>query len=205
MKNTADTVIVLDCETTGLSPNNGDRMIEIGAVRLQNGVIVERFQKLMNPGQWINSFIENYTGITNEMLQDQPDCEDVMAEFSDFICDYNLVAHNASFDKRFLDAELKKINKTYKGSFCCSMLVARRIYQNAPNHQLETLISYTNIQPTGSFHRALADAEMTAYLWTSMIDNINARYKIPIMYFNYLQKLSRINKTYAHKYLCSLL
>ena len=64
----ADNVVVLDFETTGLSPNQGDRAIEIGAVRLSKGVVVERFQELMNPGFRISGFIENYTGITNAML-----------------------------------------------------------------------------------------------------------------------------------------
>ena len=65
----ADTVVVLDFETTGLSPDYGDRAIEIGAVKLVDGVLVDRFQQLMNPGQRISSFIENYTGITNSMLK----------------------------------------------------------------------------------------------------------------------------------------
>ena len=124
----ADTVIVLDFETTGLSPDYGDRAIEIGAVRIENGEVVERFQALMNPGRRINSFIEGYTGITNGMLKDAPPCKEVMHEFADFINGYNLVAHNASFDKRFLDAELDKISRSYSGQFACSMLMSRRIY-----------------------------------------------------------------------------
>ena len=66
----ADTVIILDFETTGLSPDMGDRAIEIGAVRIENGIIKERFQELMNPSQRISSFIESYTGITNNMLDE---------------------------------------------------------------------------------------------------------------------------------------
>lgn len=81
----ADSVVVLDFETTGLSPQYGDRAIEIGAVLLENGVIVDRFQRLMNPGFRISPFIESYTGITNEMLKAEPPCEEVMAGFSDFI------------------------------------------------------------------------------------------------------------------------
>ena len=69
MNSTADTVIVLDFETTGLSPDYGDRAIEIGAVKLVNGELVDRFQQLMNPHKRISAFIENYTGITNEMLK----------------------------------------------------------------------------------------------------------------------------------------
>ena len=71
----ANTVIILDFETTGLSPDMGDRAIEIGAVCIENGEVIDHFQELMNPGQYIDSFIEGYTGITNEMLADAPPCE----------------------------------------------------------------------------------------------------------------------------------
>lgn len=202
--NNADTVVVLDFETTGLSPNYGDRAIEIGAVLLKNGTIVDRFQKLMNPGKPIDSFITSYTNITNQMLADQPCCEEIMAEFADFIGDYNLIAHNASFDKRFLDAEFNRINRTYTGKFCCSMLVARRFYQDAPNHKLETLMSHTNIKPTGNFHRALADAEMTALLWAKIIADIKDKYGITNLQFNSLTKLTKTSKKLANKYLLSL-
>ena len=76
-----ETVIVLDFETSGISPDSGDRAIEIGAVKLRGGVVAERFQSLMNPGLRINSFIENYTGITNRMLQDAPQAPVVMRDF----------------------------------------------------------------------------------------------------------------------------
>ena len=84
----ADTTIVLDFETTGLSPDYGDRAIEIGAVKLVDGKVVETFQKLMYPGKRIDFFIESYTGITNSMLKKAPPCEEVMCEFSDFINGY---------------------------------------------------------------------------------------------------------------------
>ena len=74
----ADSLIVLDFETTGLSPNVGDRAIEIGAVRLEKGEVVERFQALMNPGKPVSGFIENYTGITNRMLSKAAPCDEVM-------------------------------------------------------------------------------------------------------------------------------
>lgn len=110
----ADTVIVLDFETTGLSPDHGDRAIEIGAVKLDKGRIVDRYQRLMNPRQRISGFIEDYTGITNTMLRKAPRCEDVMEEFSEFIGNANLVAHNATFDRKFLDAECRRIRRGYK-------------------------------------------------------------------------------------------
>ncbi len=197
----ADTVIVLDFETTGLSPDYGDRAIEIGAVRIENGEVVERFQSLMNPGRRINSFIEGYTGITNGMLKNAPPCKEVMHKFADFINGYNLVAHNASFDKRFLDAELDKISRSYSGQFACSMLMSRRIYQDAPNHKLGTLIEYTNIPADGVFHRALYDSEMTTKLWLAMLDNISERYDIESIPFTLTQKLTKIPKHDVHQFL----
>lgn len=137
MVSNAGSVVVLDFETTGLSPGVGDRAIEIGAVKLVDGCITERFQSLMYPGQRISGFIESYTGITNKMLKAAPPCKEVMRDFSGFISGCDLVAHNASFDKRFLDAELKRIRCQYSGEFACSMLVARRLYQDAPNHKLK--------------------------------------------------------------------
>ena len=190
----ADTVIVLDFETTGLSPDMGDRAIEIGAVRLEHGVVKERFQELMNPGQRVSTFIENYTGITNEMLYSAPSCSSVMKQFADFIEGYNLVAHNASFDKRFLDAELTRISKGYSGQFACSMLAARRIFQHAPNHQLGTLVRYANIHSDGAFHRALYDSEMTAKLWSVMLDDISERYTISDISFSLIKKLTKTPK-----------
>jgi DNA polymerase-3 subunit epsilon len=195
----ADTIIVLDFETTGLSPDMGDRAIEIGAVRLEGGVVTARFQELMNPGQRISAFIEDYTGITNEMLRDASSCSSVMKQFADFIEDYNLVAHNASFDKRFLDAELTRISKWYSGKFACSMLAARRIFQNAPNHQLGTLVRYANISSDGAFHRALYDSEMTAKLWSVMLGDISERYTISDIPFSLIQKLSKTPKKSVQK------
>lgn len=190
----ANTVIVLDFETTGLSPDHGDRAIEIGAVRIENGHIAETFQALMNPGRRVSRFIEDYTGISNQMLSNAPPCHEVMNAFADFIAGYNLVAHNASFDKRFLDAELKRISRQYSGSFACSMLAARRIYQAAPNHKLGTLVRYKNIQLEGDFHRALYDSEVTARLWLAMLEDIENQYGARSLSFADIQKLGKTPK-----------
>ena len=197
----ANTVIILDFETTGLSPNMGDRAIEIGAVRLENGEVKDSFQELMNPGQRIGSFIEEYTGITNKMLADAPPCKEVMDKFADFIGDANLVAHNASFDKRFLDAELGRISRQYSGKFTCSMLVARRVYQDAPNYKLGSLVEYANIPADGTFHRALYDSKMTANLWLAMLENIKQNYSICDIPFSLVAKLAKTPKNNVHKLL----
>jgi len=193
----AETVIVLDFETTGLSPDYGDRAIEIGAVKLVDGQLVDSFQQLMYPGKRISSFIENYTGITNTMLKSAPPCAEVMLAFSDFIDGFNLVAHNASFDGRFLDAELNRVKRNQRGAFACSLLVSRRLYPNAPNHKLGTLVKYKDLPQEGAFHRALADAEMTAHLWLRMMSDIKQEHPFDVIPFNVIQKLSRTSKTSA--------
>ncbi|WP_339719480.1 3'-5' exonuclease [uncultured Paraglaciecola sp.] len=197
----ADSLIVLDFETTGLSPDMGDRAIEIGAVRLEKGRVVERFQALMNPRKRISGFIENYTGITNRMLSQAAPCDEVMDAFADFMGDSNLVAHNASFDKRFLDAELSRISRNYDGQFACSLLIARRLYQQAPNHKLGTLISYRNIPSEGDFHRALFDSEMTAKLWMAMLEDISQITTALEVPFTLIQKLSKTPKKAVEKLL----
>jgi len=185
----ANTLIVLDFETTGLSPDNG--------------VVIERFQELMNPGKRISYFIEDYTGITNRMLSKAAPCDEVMERFADFIQGQNLVAHNASFDKRFLDSELKRISRGYQGQFACSLLLSRRLYQTAPNHKLGTLVSYKGITSNGSYHRALYDSEMTTKLWLTMLDDIVERTHIVNVPFSLVQQLSKTTKANVNKFLAS--
>ena len=194
-------VIVLDFETTGLSPRYGDRAIEIGAVLIENNMVVDRFQSLMNPGFRISFFIESYTGINNRMLATAPSCEEVMEQFVEFIGDYPLVAHNASFDRKFLEAELGFIGRSIKNDMACSMLATRRVFPKAPNHKLGTLVRYCNIYTDGTFHRALADAEMTGRLWISMIDEIKNTFGFSTVSFDLMQKLSTIPKAKVVAYL----
>ena len=194
-------VIVLDFETTGLSPGYGDRAIEIGAVLLENNQITGRFQSLMNPGMRINFFIESYTAISNDMVKAAPPCAEVMEEFAKFIGDYPLVAHNASFDQKFLNSEFGFIGRSRNCDMACSMLAARRVYPKAPNHQLGTLVRYCGIDNDGTFHRALADAEMTAHLWISMIDEIKKVFGLKQVSFELMRKLSKISKAKAPAYL----
>ncbi len=197
----ANSIVVLDFETTGLSPDQGDRAIEIGAVKLDKGVITDRFQALMNPGRRISSFIEHYTGINNRMLAVAPTCAKVMTDFSNFIGSSNLLAHNAAFDSRFLAAEFSRLGQLVQGEFACSLLLARRIYQDAPNHKLGTLIDYKNIPSEGNFHRALFDAEMTAELWLIMLNDLCERYGIEHIPFSLVKKLARTPKAQVNKLL----
>ena len=187
-------IVVFDFETTGLSPSHGDRAIEIGAVLLEANRVTANFQSLMNPGFRISSFIESYTGISNRMVSAAPPCELVMEQFAKFIGDYPLVAHNASFDKRFLDAELRCVGIKKQNPMACSMLAARRVYPHAENHKLGTLVSYCSIENNGTFHRALADAEMTGRLWLAMVEHIGDVFGIRNISFSMMQQLSGVPK-----------
>ncbi len=189
----ADSVVILDFETSGLSPNQGDRAIEIGAVKLTDGVISATFQSLMNPGFRVSRFIEDFTGISNAMLADAPPSNEVMAEFARFIAGEHLVAHNASFDKRFLDTEFARSNLHYQGEFTCSLLIARRLQPEAPSHKLGELVRYKHIEHDGTFHRALADAQMTAGLWLALLDELQQSH-ISAPTFAMMQTISKTAK-----------
>ncbi|MBY5990945.1 PolC-type DNA polymerase III [Ferrimonas balearica] len=197
-------LVVLDFETTGLAPDRGDRAIEVGAVRLRQGQVVDRFQGLMNPGFAVSGFIESFTGISNAMLADAPPCGRVMSDFADFLGDDNLVAHNAAFDRRFLDAELAALGRPYAGDFVCSLLVARRFYQQAPNHKLGTLVHYKGLAHDGVFHRALADAEMTASLWRTMVAEMQQQSGVRSLRFADLKRFSQTPKAKAQAFLGAL-
>lgn len=190
-KHSADTLVVFDFETTGMSPDMGERAIEIGAVLIESGRITDRFQQLMNPGIKIPLFIENLTGITNQMIKEAESNASVMAGFYDFIQGHNLVAHNASFDERFLRAEFKRIKKPLSSNIACSMLAARRVLPLAPNHQLQTLVEYRQLPMSGQYHRALADAEVTAHLWLSMLDELREFHQLSSLPFGFMLQLGK--------------
>lgn len=185
--------VVLDFETSGMSPSKGARVIEVGAVRLRGNKIVDRFQRLANPNVFLNDFIIELTGITNEMVRSADPIEEVMEQFSSFIGDDFLVAHNASFDQSFLEAELLNIGRSRALNFGCSMLVSRRVYPQAPNHKLSTLVHYKKLPTNGMYHRALEDAEMTAHLWLMMEADLKEKYSLATIPFTTLSGLARIS------------
>ncbi len=191
---TNETIVVLDFETTGMYPDRGDRAIEIGAVKLVGNTIEERFQSLVNPGFLITKEIENITGITNLMLQDAPPAETVVEDFNRFISSYPLVAHNASFDMKFLESELNLIGKKRPLNFGCTLQLARRIYPDVINYKLETLINYKQIEQKGQFHRALADAEVTAMLWNHLVEDLKNAYGFEDVTFDTMKRIAKISK-----------
>ncbi len=160
-------IAVIDFETTGLSPAQGDRATEVAIVLVQGGRVVDSFQSLMNAGVHISSFIESFTGISNAMIAAAPPAAQVMAQAARFVGGAPLVAHNASFDKRFWQAELARLGPQVPAAhnpFACTMLLARRLYPQAPRHTLGALAALHALPSAGRAHRALADAEVAAAL-----------------------------------------
>ena len=117
----------IDFETTGLSPESGDRIIEVGIAVLEGGRIVDRYQSFINPQARIPGAVVALTGIDDSMVRTAPKAVDVMPEVLKFVGDLPLVAHNASFDRRFMDSELRRIGQRRTNDFICSLLVARRV------------------------------------------------------------------------------
>ncbi|WP_017232923.1 PolC-type DNA polymerase III [Pandoraea sp. B-6] len=172
------TVAVLDFETTGLSPAQGDRATEIAVVLLRDGQIVDRYQSLMNAGRRIPSDVVNLTGITNDMISTAPAVSKVMREVAQFVGKHPVVAHNAGFDRRFWQAELALVRMPADQSFACTMLASRRIYPHAQSHRLSNLAEMLRLPKTGRAHRAMVDAEMTTHLWCRLQYDISKTYGV---------------------------
>jgi DNA polymerase-3 subunit epsilon len=190
-----ETVAVIDFETTGLSPAMGDRATEVAVVIVADGKIVDRYQSLMNGGVRIPAFIEALTGISSAMIRKAPPAAEVMKALAEFVGDVPLVAHNASFDSKFLDAEWLRINQRRRQEFACSMLLARRIYPAAPDHKLGTLVRHLELPSAARHHRALADAEMTAHLWVRMVSDIKQHYGLSAVPHEFLRTLQKAPKS----------
>lgn len=187
-----ETVAVLDFETTGLSPNMGDRATEIAITLLKDGQIIDRFQSLMNAGRRIPSDVIHLTGITNEMIGSAPSVEQVMREAVKFVGKTPVVAHNASFDKRFWEAELERLSIRAESSFACTLLLSRRIYPQSTNHRLSTLVQLLGLPTTGRAHRAMVDAEMTSHLWSRIRADIARSYPLAPVNHALLTKVQKV-------------
>ena len=185
-------IAVIDFETTGMSPGHTCRATEIAAVIVEDGRIVARYQNLMNSGAYVPPFIESLTGISNAMLRKAPPAAEVMAEVAEFVGRTPLVAHNASFDQKFWDAELGLIQRQRVQDFACSMLLARRLLPQAPNHKLGTLNSWAQLPHTGQAHRAMADAEMAANLMLFMAAQLRERHGIRDISHGLLCRLQKV-------------
>ena len=158
--NFVDDYVLVDIETTGLSPIN-DEIIEIGAIKVKENKIVDEYNELIKINRRLSPFITNLTGITDAMLKNGKLPNVVFKEFVDFIEDDVIIGHNVNFDYGFLCDKCKKyINYNLENERIDTMYLAKKLVPNSINYKLRTLAKYFNVSYEGA-HRGLKDVEIT--------------------------------------------
>ncbi len=173
--------VVFDTETTGFNAAGDDQMIEIGAVKLKNGEIIDRFDKLIDPKRHIPDKITELTCITDSMVSGCDDEETVTKEFLKWAGDNPLVAHNAKFDISFVSMAMKKYNLgEFKSTVIDTLELSRTLDQGYARHSLSALVKRYNVPwEEDAHHRADYDAEGTARVFSKMLDKlINQNYEV---------------------------
>ncbi len=163
--------VALDVETTGLFPQRGHRIIEIGAIAIEGGCLAEKFSSLVKIDRKIPHQVQRIHGISDEMLEEQPKAEEVLPRFYDFLGDSIIVAHNARFDVEFLRHEFSRLSLTLKNRYVCTMEMSRNCYTGLPNYKLDTVYRHLfgEIEAGIQIHRALDDAKMAARIWLEIV------------------------------------
>ena len=171
------TFVVTDTETTGTSPSS-DRIIELAAVKVEGGAVVDRFQQLVNPRRSIPSRIAQMTGITTGMVFEAPPIEEVMPEYLSFLENDILTAHNLSFDRNFLNAELERMERDeLDHEALCTLRLARRLLPGLKSKGLSRLVQFYDVDVNGR-HRALGDARATATVLQRLLSKLNFEHGI---------------------------
>nr|WP_315257242.1 3'-5' exonuclease [uncultured Duganella sp.] len=172
-------IVMLDFETTGLTPVQGDRITEVAALRIVGGEVVERYVSLVNCGVRIPAFITGLTGITQAMVDSAPPASKVVPELLDFIGSDPLSAHNASFDEKFLRAEAARLDLTPRhAALVCSLKLARRVFPQLGSYKLGQLSGALGIRFGSAAHRAEADAEVAAQVLIHIGQHLRSSYGI---------------------------
>ena len=160
--------VVFDIETTGLDPEF-DEIIEIGAVKIKDGIKIDTFNSLIKPEYERDEFITELTGITNGMVENAPSIDEVLPKFMDFTRDYIIIGHNVNFDINFIYDNLEELNiSPITNDFVDTLRISRRLIPELKHHKLSDLANYFNIDTNGS-HRALKDVEITS----EVLNNLN--------------------------------
>ena len=165
--------VVFDIETTGFSPIN-DKVTEIGAVKIKGGKVIDRFSQLINPERPIPEKIIKLTGITDEMVSNQPTIEKVLPEFYKFIEGTVLVAHNASFDVGFMRENYSRIDMEIKNPVLDTLELTRSLFPQLKSHRLNTVAKYLNVS-LENHHRAVDDAEATADIFLKCLEILDRK------------------------------
>lgn len=164
--------VVLDLETTGLYQNEGDKIIEIGALLIQNGHVADIFSTLINPRRNIPPEATFVNGITKEMTMGKPTSRKAIPALCRFIGERPIFAHNATFDSKFLLNEMNQISENSRVNMICSLLLARRIFPNFNSYTLENLSNELKLD-CSSFHEAISDCEATWKLLETVFREIH--------------------------------
>lgn len=163
--------VVVDTETTGFKPSDGAKLIEIGAVKIHGGKLVDRYEQLIDPHQHIPEHITSLTGINDNMVYGQPDVRQAICEFDRWLGPRTIImAHNATFDLRFLDAAMQTVNGGmffFPHRFVDTLEMSRKIHPEKPSHKVSTLIRDYGIGDVEE-HRALSDATQENMLYEAM-------------------------------------
>ena len=162
--------VVFDLGTTGAKAPPC-RVTEVGAFRVRNGKIAEKFHTLINPEMPIPAFITSLTGIDDDMVKDAPLFADVANDLLDFLGDSVLVAHNAPFDMRFINHEISLVYGEYRlaNPCLCTVQLSRRLLPNIENHKLKTVAEHYSISLI-NHHRASDDAHATAEIFLNLLE-----------------------------------
>ena len=166
----ANEFVVFDLETTGLSAKN-DMITEIGAVRIIDGEVIDRFSQLINPERPIPAKITELTGITNEMVAGMPTINEVIGRFKDFIKDTTLVAHNATFDIGFIREKMQLCNMTVDNPVLDTLELSRAVFPGLKSHKLNIVAKHLDISLL-NHHRAVDDAVATSEILLKILDSL---------------------------------
>ncbi len=163
--------VVVDCETTGGSPARGHRITEVAAVRVdRQGRVRDEFESLVNPGRLIPRFVARLTSITDAMVAEAPPFLELAPRLQETMAGAVFVAHNASFDLRFLEWELKRGDYAPpRGRQLCTARLARKTMPELRSRSLDSLIHFYGIT-CDARHRAYGDAVATATVLTRLLD-----------------------------------
>ena len=162
-----DSFVIVDLETTGLSPKNGE-IIEIGAIKVINNEVVDKMDIFVKPSRPITWFTTHLTGITNEMVDEGLNIKEALKVFDEFSDGMRLMAHNAKFDMGFLDVYMKKeLGKGVREDALDTLIISRAFVKDVPNYKLGTLANRFNIDYNGT-HRSLRDCEITLDVYNNI-------------------------------------
>ena len=169
--------VVFDTETTGFNAGGADQMIEIGAVKIKDGTITDRFDELIDPGRHIPDKITELTCITDEMVKGKDNEETVTKRFLEWTGDALMVAHNAKFDISFIEMAMKKYNLgTFTNTVVDTLELSRTLDQGHARHSLSALVKRYNVPwEEDAHHRADYDAEGTAYVFAKMLKKLESQ------------------------------